>query len=205
MLLPTVDPLAASAMVRSCSGLLLIGGGDVDPALYGEVPHPKTCDVDTGRDAFEIALAQAALVHDIPVLGICRGAQVLNVALGGSLRQDLGPDGPPHWSGFEPAHDLVLEPDSLVSVIYGSHRLKVNSLHHQAVGRLGDGLRATGWSHDFAIEVIEHASKWAIGVQWHPECQPPVRQGDEPLLSEFVRQAAMTNEYLVVPPGVTDR
>jgi gamma-glutamyl-gamma-aminobutyrate hydrolase PuuD len=191
ILLPTVDVSGAVPMLEACTGLLLIGGGDIEPATYGEPAHPTTSGIDTSRDAFELMLTKAALERNIPILGVCRGAQLLNVACGGSLRQDLNSDLCNHWSGFEPAHPVVLDPDSLISVVYGSAELNVNSLHHQAVARLGAGLRATAWSPDLAIEAIEHESRWAVGVQWHPESPPVALPGIDALLRAFVHQASL--------------
>jgi gamma-glutamyl-gamma-aminobutyrate hydrolase PuuD len=190
ILLPTLEAAAAAAALGACSGLVLIGGGDVDPALYGEERHPKTYEVDPERDAFEIALARAAIDRDMPVLGICRGAQILNVTFGGSLQQDLTGDCAHHWTGgFEPAHMVALESDSRVGAAHEVSELKVNSLHHQAIGRLGQGLRATAWSEDGVIEAVEHDAKWVVAVQWHPEVPPAASRGGDVLLHEFVREA----------------
>lgn len=192
VLLPTIDPAAAPAVLRACSGLLLIGGGDVDPATYGEERHPKTYEVDPQRDAFEIALVRAAIDDGLPVLGICRGAQVLNVAFGGSLQQDLTGDSAHHWTGgFEPAHTVVIEAGSELAAAYGTRELKVNSLHHQGIGRLGEELRPTAWSEDLVIEGLEHEAKWVVGVQWHPEVQPAAAQGGDLVLQHFIRQASI--------------
>jgi putative glutamine amidotransferase len=198
VLLPTVDISGAVPMLEACTGLLLIGGGDIEPAAYGEAAHPNTSGIDTGRDTFELTLTRAALERNIPILGVCRGAQLLNVAFGGSLRQDLNSDLCHHWSGFEPAHSVVLDPDSLLSDLYGTPELNVNSLHHQAVARLGAGLRATAWSPDMAIEAIEHESRWAVGVQWHPESPPAALPGIDALLLAFVHQASLVAGHPVV-------
>jgi len=199
VLLPTLDPAAAALMLEACHGLLLIGGGDVDPALYGEAAHPRTGGIDGDRDVFELAMVRAAIERELPVLGVCRGAQLINVALGGSLRQDVVSDAGNHWSGFEPAHPVHLEPGSLLSMIYERTELKVNSLHHQAVARPGEGLRPTAWSPDLVVEAVEHEANWIVGVQWHPECRPGADTRCERLLNEFVRQAAMTREGLHFP------
>jgi putative glutamine amidotransferase len=158
-------------------GLLLTGGDDVDPALYGEAPHP-TCDVsEPGRDAFEIDLIRRALAADLPVLAICRGLQVLNVALGGTLIQDIpsepGPllqhdaEGPPTTL----AHTVAVTPGSGLAALVGPDDTRaVNSRHHQAIRALGKGLVVTGTSPDGVIEAAEvPAARFCVGVQWHPE------------------------------------
>jgi len=190
LLLPTLHTAAAGSMIQACHGLLLIGGGDIDPALYGEIADPKTGEIDRDRDDFELATVRTAMEMELPVLGVCRGAQLINVALGGSLRQDLASDASNHWSGFEPVHPVLLEPDSILSTIYERTELKVNSMHHQAVARPGEGLRPTAWSPDLVIEAIEHDTKWIVGVQWHPECPSAAGPDCDTLLREFVGQAA---------------
>jgi len=161
-------------------GLLLAGGSDLDPASYDAVPHPLTIDTTPARDETEVVLARAALERDMPVLGICRGMQVLNVALGGTLVQDV-----PEVVGHEEhrrhlgtfvdnEHVVVLEPDSLAAQAAGEQRHVVFSHHHQAVGSLGAGLVVSGRSEldelPEAIESPEH--DYVLGVQWHPEADP---------------------------------
>jgi putative glutamine amidotransferase len=158
-------------------GLLLTGGDDVDPALYGETAHP-TCDVsEPGRDAFELDLIRRALGADLPVLAICRGLQVLNVALGGTLIQDIpsepGPllqhdaEGPPTTL----AHTVAVTPGSCLAALVGPDDTRaVNSRHHQSIRALGRGLAVTGVSPDGVIEAVEvPAVRFCVGVQWHPE------------------------------------
>jgi putative glutamine amidotransferase len=153
-------------------GLILAGGSDVDPATYGEQPHPETSGTNTERDGFEVALGRAALERDMPVLGICRGMQVLNVACGGTLEQHL-PDVMTHrhTPGAFCDHEVVLEPGSLAARAAGAERIAVKSHHHQGVGRVGDGLDVTGRTPgDDAIEAIEARDHdFALGVLWHPE------------------------------------
>jgi gamma-glutamyl-gamma-aminobutyrate hydrolase PuuD len=191
VVLPTIDPRGADALLGPCRGLLLVGGGDIDPALYGEEPHPASYEVDPQRDAFELALAHAAVERGIPVLGICRGAQLLNVMFGGSLRQDLGEEASRHWRGLDAFHRVVIEPVSRLWTLYEGLQPTVNSLHHQAIGRLGGGLRAAAWSDDLVIEAIEHETVWVLGVQWHPESQSAPVAGGDLLIRTFVRQASM--------------
>jgi putative glutamine amidotransferase len=158
--------------------LLLAGGADVDPASYGAEPHPETRDTWPFRDRFELALARRALERDLPVLGICRGMQLLNVALGGSLDQHL-PETIGHEShrlvpGRFGEHRVRLEPGSLACRAAGAEALSVHSHHHQGVARLGEGLRASGHSaEDELIEAIElPGRRFALGVVWHPEENP---------------------------------
>jgi putative glutamine amidotransferase len=189
------DPAAALDRV---DGLLLTGGADIDPALYGEAPHPTT-DVDAERDRFEIPLSQAAIADDMPVLAICRGVQVLNVAAGGSLIQDIP-------SGVETAIDhAVNQPrDAIahaVQLTAGSRladalgvapnvaTCDVNSRHHQSVGSVAPSFVVSAVSPDGVVEAIERpGSVFCVGVQWHPEnfC----RTGEfAPLFDAFVRAA----------------
>ncbi|MFN8162188.1 MAG: gamma-glutamyl-gamma-aminobutyrate hydrolase family protein [Solirubrobacterales bacterium] len=156
--------------------LLLAGGSDVDPATYGAEPHPETKGTRPERDSFELALARRALEAGMPVLGVCRGMQVLNLALGGTLEQHL-PDRighPEHREtpGSFADHEVRLEPGSLAARAAGAERLAVKSHHHQGVAEVGEGLAVTGWSapEDEVIEAIELPGPgFALGVLWHPE------------------------------------
>src|SRR5215207_262230 len=168
-------------LVDQIDGLLLTGGGDVDPVLYREERHPSVEDAEPGRDEFEIDLARRAMQAHLPLLAICRGSQVLNVAAGGTLVQDI-PSAIettlPH-SITEPknsiAHDVAISPGSrLESVLGGAvtsqHTCRVNSRHHQSVGRIGESLVASATAGDGVIEAIEAADEqFCVGVQWHPE------------------------------------
>ncbi|MGI5963515.1 MAG: gamma-glutamyl-gamma-aminobutyrate hydrolase family protein [Lawsonibacter sp.] len=153
----------------SCAGLVLCGGGDLDPAWFGQAScgsHPP----DLVRDRAEFALFQAFFQAGKPILGICRGMQVINVALGGTLIQDLSPQVLPFHSGSQKdcIHPIRCKEDSLLHRLYGSVCL-VNSSHHQAVDRLGIGLEATAWSEAGFPEGLEHSSLPVLGVQFHPE------------------------------------
>ena len=151
-------------------GLILAGGSDVDPASYGADPDPETRGTNPDRDRFELALAQAALERDMPVLGICRGMQMLNVACGGTLIQHIE-DIPTHrhTAGEFGDHDVELDPDSLAERAAGGRRVAVKSHHHQGIDEVGDGLRVTGHGGD-EIEAIEAPGRqFALGVLWHPE------------------------------------
>jgi putative glutamine amidotransferase len=156
-------------------GLLLAGGADIDPASYGAVPHPQTGGTWPERDRFELALTRRAVERQMPVLGICRGMQLLNVALGGTLVQHLpetiGNEDHRLVPGSFGEHEVRLEPGTLACRAAGAERLTVKSHHHQGVERLGEGLVASGWAlGDDLIEAIELPDRrFALGVIWHPE------------------------------------
>jgi putative glutamine amidotransferase len=166
-----VDPL-----VEHLSGLLLTGGPDLDPACYGAQPGPETGPTDRGVDLFELALCRAAYLRNMPILGICRGAQVLNVARQGTLHQhvpDLGLGAVEHRQaqpGDQRTHEGWVSPDSGLARATGGGPVRVNSFHHQAVDRLGLDLRPVAWAEDGLIEAIESKDgRFALGVQWHAE------------------------------------
>ncbi|MBA3427583.1 MAG: gamma-glutamyl-gamma-aminobutyrate hydrolase family protein [Actinobacteria bacterium] len=154
-------------------GVLFSGGSDLDPVTYGQEPHPKTTGVRADRDAGELALLQAALARDMPVLAVCRGSQVLNVALGGDLVQHLpdvvGDEKHKHTPGVFADHDVAVESGSRLGGLLGE-RAPVKSHHHQGFGRLGEGLRTVAWAEDGTPEALESAERrFALGVLWHPE------------------------------------
>jgi putative glutamine amidotransferase len=172
---PTIlAPERAAAALQGVRGLVLSGGEDVDPARYGAAPHPKLEDTDPTRDAAELALIAAARERRLPILAICRGIQILNVALGGTLYQDLESErpGPVRHAGEETRHGLHVERGSLLGRTLGTGSATVNSRHHQAVRDLAPGLRAVAWAEDGVIEAAEPAdpgAAWMLAVQWHPE------------------------------------
>lgn len=174
LLLPTLDPAWAGDVVGGLDGLLLTGGGDVAPQWYHEEPRPEVYGVHPERDTWEMALVAAALAAEVPILGVCRGAQLLNVAAGGTLVQHLGTvtDEPHHVRDrdHQPVHAVEIDPGSTLGGIVGRDQLGVNTLHHQAVAVVGTSLRPVAWAPDGVIEAIEGADRRAIvGVQWHPE------------------------------------
>jgi putative glutamine amidotransferase len=154
-------------------GMLFSGGGDLDPSLYGAEPHPATAGVRTERDRAELALLEAALARDMPVLAVCRGSQVLNVARGGDLVQHLpevvGDEKHKERLGFFSEHEVEVSSGSRLGGLVGA-RGAIKSSHHQGFGRIGEKLVATAWADDGTIEAIEDPSRrFALGVLWHPE------------------------------------
>jgi putative glutamine amidotransferase len=179
-----VDPsMTVAAAMDGLDGLLLTGGGDVAPALYGEAAHATVVEAEPGRDDFEIGLVHAARKRNLPVFAICRGVQVLNVACGGTLVQDIPSQVkgavphaltvPPH-EPYSLAHEIWIEKDSLLSRLMrerlSDDTCEVNSRHHQAVNTLAGGFKSSATAPDGVIEAIEDpAATFCLGVQWHPE------------------------------------
>jgi putative glutamine amidotransferase len=190
------DLISAEDILRTADGLLLSGGGDVDPAVWGEAIAPECGKPDPIRDEMEIALAKFALKFDMPVLGICRGVQLMAAATGGSLYQDIPttcPDSIQHQTknGQKARHDVMLKESLLKKVLdCGGDTITVNSYHHQAVKAIGDSFIAVGHSNDGIIEALESPNhRYFIGVQWHPE-----RMTDSPeqvrLFLSFIKAAS---------------
>lgn len=200
VILPLLDAGAATGALDGLDALLLTGGEDVSPACYGAPPHPALGAVLAERDDFELALLAAARRRRLPVLAVCRGLQVANVAFGGSLVQDLAserPDSFPHDGDArsERIHPVTLAPGSRLAEALGATAVHVNSLHHQAVERLGEGLSATAHAPDGVIEGIEWTEDewWLLGVQWHPEeLTTTPERWDRALFEAFVRTASAT-------------
>ena len=194
VVLPVTDPDDVPALLSAVQGVVLTGGGDVQPSLYGEAPAPETHNVDPRRDAFDIALFHGALERDIPVLAICRGMQVVNVALGGTLVQHVpsitGQHHDQNKRGHEGVHKVKIEPDSHLAEALGTTELEVNSIHHQAVLEAGPGARAVAWADDGTVEAFEvEGNRHLVAVQWHPELLEdwPEQQG---LFRQLVKRAA---------------
>jgi putative glutamine amidotransferase len=194
VLLPThLDPGDAKELLERFDGLLLMGGGDVDPARYGEEPRPEVVGVNRTRDDFELRLVQAAVEREMPILAICRGMQVVNVALGGSLIQHIADGGPVrHRIGDDgyATHAVRLEQNSRVAAAIGVERVESACSHHQSVARLGEGLTPVGWADDDVVEAVEGTAGWIVGVQWHPERTAMEDPAQQRLFDAFVRQAA---------------
>lgn len=169
-------------------GLLFSGGSDLDPELYDQEPHEETFGIVAERDRAELALLEAALARDMPVLAVCRGSQVLNVARGGDLVQHLpdviGDEKHKHTPGTFADHDVTLEEGTQLAQLLGD-RAPVKSHHHQGFGRLGEGLRVAAHAEDGTIEAVEDPShRFALGVLWHPEAGEDLK-----LFEELVRAA----------------
>jgi putative glutamine amidotransferase len=175
LVVPTMlAPERATAALASVRGLVLTGGEDVGPERYGAKPHPRLGSVDRARDAAELALIAAALNRRLPILAICRGIQILNVALGGTLYQDLDSErpGPIAHQDESGRHAIRVEPGSWLEQTLGARSATVNSRHHQAIRDLAPGLEAVAWAEDGVIEAVEPADRaapWMAAVQWHPE------------------------------------
>jgi putative glutamine amidotransferase len=174
IVLPPADEVAddPDRLIDLLDGLILAGGGDIDPAAYGAEAGPDLVGTRAERDRFELGLARGALARDMPVLGVCRGMELLNVALGGTLEQEL-PEAQIHLHtpGEFTDHDVRLEPGSLAARAVGSEQVSVRSHHHQGIGELGAGLIASAHSvPDGIVESIELPDhRWALGVLWHAE------------------------------------
>jgi putative glutamine amidotransferase len=202
LLPPGGDAAEAAATVAALDGIVIAGGGDIDPATYGAPDkHPRTEVTAPDRDAWELAVAEAAVRQGVPLLGICRGAQVLNVACGGTLHQHV-PDLVGHDEHSGPrdgfgTHKVRVTSGSIVqSILPGGEFFDVPTHHHQAVHMVGAGLTAVAWADDGVIEAIESTTQdeFLVGVQWHPE------QGDDPrLFSALVAAAEMHYSERTVP------
>lgn len=178
LILPyTEDPAMAESYLSLVSGLYFTGGCDIQPELFDETPIPTLGELCPSRDAFEILLYQKAAGMDMPMLGICRGVQIMNVAAGGSLYQDLGAQKPnamvhsPRGVGRAlPSHTIQVDPGSRLYTLMDAETLAVNSFHHEAVKEPAPGYRVTAWAPDGVIEGIESTElTFSLGVQWHPE------------------------------------
>jgi putative glutamine amidotransferase len=209
---PLANPEIAVGLLDVVSGLVLTGGEDVDPAHYGETPHPELGPVSCARDVTELTLFAAARERGMPTLAICRGIQIVNVALGGTLVQDLPSqrdDAAAHeWNDERGSrvHDVTVDPESRLASIVGARSLAVNSIHHQAVDRLGESIRVSARSDDGVIEGVESDDPrwWLVGVQWHPEeLTTTLEPWDRRLFAAFADacQARLSSASTSLPPA----
>ena len=169
-----IDPARAADALDAVGGLVLSGGEDVDPSRFGATPHPALGTVDPRRDAVETELIRAALARRLPVLAICRGVQILNVALGGTLYQDLATERPGPIDHADPRgrHPVQVDADTLMYRTVGTREITANSRHHQALNTVAPALRVVARAPDGVVEGVElaqPAGPWLLGVQWHPE------------------------------------
>jgi putative glutamine amidotransferase len=177
ILTPLLGPSLAGRALDGVDGLILTGGEDLDPAWYGAEPSPLLSPPSRERDLFELALFAVARQRGLPILGICRGIQLINVGLGGTLFQDLPSERPgavnhrPDGARDLRSHRVRLDPGSRAAEALGGTTVTVNSSHHQAINDLAAGLRPTGWTDDQLIEAVESTgdTPWLLAVQWHPE------------------------------------
>jgi putative glutamine amidotransferase len=192
-LLPPSQPGAAAELLARVDGLLLAGGGDIEPARYGAGDHPAQYGMDPARDELELALARAAVQLGVPTLGICRGVQLLNVAFGGTLIQHL-PDGDgrlEHRNEAKQAmHDVEVAAGSRLAAALGQGTARCLSHHHQGLDRLGDGFRPVARAPDGLVEGIERDQGWTVGVLWHPESTARRDPVQHRLLWSFVEAAS---------------
>ena len=190
-----LDEAEAGVRLGRFDGLLLVGGGDIDPACYGQEPRPEVDHISAARDEFEIPLVRSAIDRGLPTLCICRGVQVLNVALGGTLhqhisdREDLvdhrnadGSDGV--------LHEVRVQPGSRVMKAMGAEQARTFSHHHQALDELGAGLVPVGWAEDGLVEAVELDEGWILGLQWHAEATAAADPTQQAVFDALVREAS---------------
>lgn len=193
VVIPPMDD-AIGETVDAVDGLVFSGGSDIDPETYGAPAHPETAGVRAFRDRAELALLEAALARDMPVLAICRGLEVLNIVRGGDIEQHL-PDVVGHEShrevvGVFSEHEVAVDPASRLGAIVGD-RVPTKSHHHQGPGRIGEGLREVAWADDGSVEGLEDPERrFLVGVLWHPE----ENDGDVSLFEALVNEARAYRE-----------
>jgi putative glutamine amidotransferase len=213
VLTPLMGPSLATRALDGVDGLLLTGGEDIEPSWYGASPSPLLSPPSRERDLFELALFAVARQHKLPILGICRGIQLINVGLGGTLFQDLPSERPgavdhrPEGPRDSRSHRVRLQPASRAANALGGTSITVNSSHHQAIKDLAPGLIATGWTDDDLIEAAETPADtpWLLAIQWHPEeMHAEVRAPDRGLFAALVREAGKSREGLVGERGEED-
>ncbi len=190
LLPPVEDAVIMEQYLKSCHGVVFPGGGDIDPYYWGELASWELGEINPRRDDFEIKLAQLVIARKLPAMGICRGCQILNVAAGGTLLQDIDTTmahqqkAPRNY----PFHDIVIKPNTVLSGILNASEIRVNSFHHQAVEHPGTGMYISAIAPDGIIEAIENReAPFILGVQWHPECMTD--KSSEQLFMALVRAA----------------
>jgi putative glutamine amidotransferase len=201
-MIPLVDDETLRGVYEQLDGVFLPGGADIDPASYGRNPHPLCDKTDPARDRVELLLARWALADGKPALGVCRGLQLLNVAAGGTLYQDLAeqmprsmkhdyfPFGGSTFTRDYLAHEVTVAQGSRLARVFGGGTVRVNSMHHQGIRTLGEGLVATAHAPDGLVEGIECADgRWIVGVQWHPEALTDGDAKSRDLFAEFIEAA----------------
>jgi putative glutamine amidotransferase len=193
LLIGAPDPGSPDEILEPFDGLVLIGGGDVDPGRYGQARHPDDYGIDAERDSLEVDLLLEADRTEVPVLAICRGMQVVNVAFGGTLHQHI-PDVPSLHLHRAPGDGVVLHSvkvaeSSRLHQASGHVAMEVASAHHQAVDGLGEGLVPVAWAGDGLIEAIERPDGWVVAVQWHPEETAATDQSQQAIFDGFAAQA----------------
>lgn len=194
LILPDLRSEVLSAeLLEGMDGLLLTGGSDLSPESYGEAPRDPSWEGDRRRDLYELALVHAARERGLPILGICRGCQLLNVAFGGTLWQDISTECEGALLHRDPvsydqkSHALEVDPDSRLAEMLGAGPHEVNSVHHQGLKQLGAGLRVLARAPDGIVEAIEATSGYALGIQWHPEWLTPASAGEvSPIFADFI-------------------
>ena len=206
ILSPLMGASLASSALDGCDGLLLTGGEDIHPSWYGADPSPMLTPPSQERDLFELAMFAVARQRELPILGICRGIQLINVALGGTLFQDLPSERPGSVDHSPPgpratrSHAVRIEPGSRAAAALEATSVTVNSVHHQAIKDLAPGLVASGWSNDGLVEAAESGpgATWILAVQWHPEeMHADLQAPDHGLFSALVHEAGIARAGLV--------
>jgi putative glutamine amidotransferase len=198
IVIPYTNPELAIDTLQLCDAVILSGGEDVDPQFYSQDPHPKIGPTIAERDVFEITIVKYAIEHNLPLMAICRGLQILNVALGGTLIQDIPSqveNGIKHAQIVErsrDSHGVTIDEDSKLYQIFGTNKLRVNSLHHQALDVVADDLRVVARSSDGIVEAVEYVkpSTFTIGVQWHPESMASTNPYMKSLFDEFIKSSS---------------
>ena len=201
-LIPLIDDETLRGIYEHLDGVFLPGGADIDPASYGTAPHPSCDKTDRDRDRVELALARWAIQDRKPVLGVCRGMQLINLAAGGSLYQDLAdqmpasikhdyfPFGGQTFRRDYLAHDVDVKAGTRLARVFGAGSLRVNSMHHQGVRDIGEGLAVSAVSSDGLIEGLESSNgQYVVGVQWHPEALTDSQDAARALFEDFVKEA----------------